>query len=358
MISFDTTTADKKTTDNQSAEVDDDLGLFDPPVEAVAATEEADKAAEANAAEADDSERSPKRVRMIVDVEIPDDGVSTPNGDGDGVLELKIGQEFDVEPDTFGKYKELNVLVDGVGIMIEDGEYEVIEWFGVEGDVAAEEAEVEETTSEVGEGESAELADPESPVEVSPESPAPSEPATNYQQAVTDFIDNLKRQELLCEEAESEVNSLKEQLKESKKIYDGHVATLRRMVNRPVERMPLFDGPDKPAAEKSGGEADESTESTVEPVAASEEAEGESVSQGGEESDGWRSVSIDDLGLPPSLAEKLRENPGKTIATVGDLSDWTSKFQITDIKGVGDKKAEVVESALDSFWEDHPEFVK
>ena len=37
--------------------------------------------------------------------------------------------------------------------------------------------------------------------------------------------------------------------------------------------------------------------------------------------------------------------------TLGDLADWTSKYQLTDINGIGPAKATQIDEALDKFWE-------
>jgi hypothetical protein len=70
----------------------------------------------------------------------------------------------------------------------------------------------------------------------------------------------------------------------------------------------------------------------------------------------WRDVElVDALGGQPgvtgSLLEKLAE---AELRTVGQLSDYLNadggRQRLTDIKGVGAKKAEAIEEALAAFW--------
>lgn len=64
--------------------------------------------------------------------------------------------------------------------------------------------------------------------------------------------------------------------------------------------------------------------------------------------DSWRSISVDDLDIPKSLKEKLKE---QDFETVGHIADFTSKGKnLTDIKGVGEKKAEQLQDAMEKLW--------
>lgn len=51
----------------------------------------------------------------------------------------------------------------------------------------------------------------------------------------------------------------------------------------------------------------------------------------------WREVTIEDAGIPEKLCVFLLENK-PPIETIGDLSEWTSKYQLTDINGIGPAK--------------------
>lgn len=64
--------------------------------------------------------------------------------------------------------------------------------------------------------------------------------------------------------------------------------------------------------------------------------------------DSWRGISVDDLDIPKSLKEKLKE---QDFETVGHIADFTSKGKnLTDIKGVGEKKAEQLQDAMEKLW--------
>lgn len=69
-----------------------------------------------------------------------------------------------------------------------------------------------------------------------------------------------------------------------------------------------------------------------------------------EEDQSWREVTIEDAGIPEKLCVFLHENK-PPIETLGDLADWTSKYQLTDIMGIGPAKATQIDEALDKFWE-------
>lgn len=71
-----------------------------------------------------------------------------------------------------------------------------------------------------------------------------------------------------------------------------------------------------------------------------------------QEDESWRTTSLrDELGLPPGICNLLEENPGKTIKTVGDISDWgNSGKDLTDIPKIGPAKVEQINNALDKFW--------
>lgn len=68
--------------------------------------------------------------------------------------------------------------------------------------------------------------------------------------------------------------------------------------------------------------------------------------------DDWRSVSIEDAGIPEKLCGFLRENK-PPIETLGDLADWSDvrKKSLTDVQGIGPAKATQIEDALIEFWE-------
>lgn len=64
--------------------------------------------------------------------------------------------------------------------------------------------------------------------------------------------------------------------------------------------------------------------------------------------DSWREISVDELDLPKSLKEKLKE---QDFETVGHIADFTSKGKnLTDIRGIGEKKADQLQDALEKVW--------
>lgn len=66
----------------------------------------------------------------------------------------------------------------------------------------------------------------------------------------------------------------------------------------------------------------------------------------------WRSVTIEEAGIPEKLCAFLRENK-PPIETLGDLADWSDvrKKSLTDVQGIGPAKATQIEDALVEFWE-------
>ena len=57
---------------------------------------------------------------------------------------------------------------------------------------------------------------------------------------------------------------------------------------------------------------------------------------------------MDELDIPKSLKEKLKE---QDFETVGHIADFTSKGKmLTDLKGIGPSKAEQIEQALEQVW--------
>ena len=71
----------------------------------------------------------------------------------------------------------------------------------------------------------------------------------------------------------------------------------------------------------------------------------------------WRGVSVAELGLPVTLSDKLIE---ANLLTIGAISDYLKPTgtgycaKLTDIAGIGAAKAEMIEKALEKFWETHP----
>ena len=71
------------------------------------------------------------------------------------------------------------------------------------------------------------------------------------------------------------------------------------------------------------------------------------------EPDAWRDTPIEMLDrLSETICLRLREHALKSI---GDIADYTAEGKLlTDLAGIGQAKAEVIEDALTKYWEDHP----
>ena len=74
-----------------------------------------------------------------------------------------------------------------------------------------------------------------------------------------------------------------------------------------------------------------------------------------QDSQAWRYEELSALEISDRLIERLREhNP--SIVTIGDLSDFTGDgHELTEVKGVGQSKAESVTDALAEFWRNSEE---
>jgi len=68
----------------------------------------------------------------------------------------------------------------------------------------------------------------------------------------------------------------------------------------------------------------------------------------------WRDVSVDELigyGVSQSVVDKLKE---AECATLGAIATFTQTKLLTEIEGIGEKKAESIQDALECYWGDHP----
>jgi hypothetical protein len=106
------------------------------------------------------------------------------------------------------------------------------------------------------------------------------------------------------------------------KATDKLLAELRKS---PAEPLPLIDG--VPSDATSASQA--------------------SASNG---KDAWRGVPIADLGLSAATRVAMGD---AGIFTIGGISDWSAEKPLTDIKGVGQKKADEIDAALVRYWELH-----
>lgn len=73
--------------------------------------------------------------------------------------------------------------------------------------------------------------------------------------------------------------------------------------------------------------------------------------------DAWQGQSLTSalIGVSAKVLESMGE---QGLRTVGDLQEYLESHTLSDLKGVGEKKSEMVESALEEFWkrwnEKHP----
>jgi hypothetical protein len=72
----------------------------------------------------------------------------------------------------------------------------------------------------------------------------------------------------------------------------------------------------------------------------------------------WRQVSLA-TALQGHVTEKMLEKLAEAdLKTVGELGDFCKANRLTDIKGVGEKKAEEIEKALEQFWAERNQCVE
>lgn len=136
-------------------------------------------------------------------------------------------------------------------------------------------------------------------------------------------------------------------LKNAKSDEKAAAKELQAAKARGPETLPLFEG------QKSSNDELAATPSTTQatgeagPVASTETETGDTATIA-TVSDAWRAVSINELGLPPKLTERLVESG---IATIGQLEDQRGKGSIhgsglREVEGIGAKKAEQIEDAV------------
>jgi hypothetical protein len=74
-------------------------------------------------------------------------------------------------------------------------------------------------------------------------------------------------------------------------------------------------------------------------------------------SEAWKSVALCDVEDIPTKTLKILGE--QDFATLGDIAALQATGQaLTDIEGIGPKKATEIENALDIFWQAHPEYTR
>lgn len=146
--------------------------------------------------------------------------------------------------------------------------------------------------------------------------PAPA-PATPDVDAILVELRELERN---VAAAEARWDAAKRAAKDAHEIFDARVSELRLAI------QDLNNDADRPLLKMAAATGDSST-----------------VEEEATPARDWRGASIDELGLPAKLAEKLVEN---SITTIGELEDLRAAPGLTSIKGVGQGKADVIEEAV------------
>jgi hypothetical protein len=132
-------------------------------------------------------------------------------------------------------------------------------------------------------------------------------------------------------------DDLREQTKAAKKAWETAVEELGRAIDEGPDRYPLLEHAAEAPTAVVVDEPEDMAEAEA-PVGP----------------DAWRSVELEDIGVPEGVCKILHENPGHCILTLGHLADWTQKHQLTKIPRIGRGKADVIEKATDAYWAAHP----
>lgn len=238
----------------------------------------------------------------------------------------------------------------------------------------AEETPQEETPAETPE--ETPTAEPvaETPVEpeaVAPESPAPEEPKVDESETapipepseaelilaeITESADEVQAAYEEWQSAESAAKAAKEEAKEAEANWKSCVTRQQTVIRGSREKYPLFDP--KYVRARQGIEKSVNQIAAEEARAAKAEAEQAAkiaaVQADPVAKDAWRAVPLATTKIPSNIVAILDESAYRTI---GDISNLTnSGLCLTDIKGIGQAKAQKIEDALTQYWADHPEF--
>lgn len=169
------------------------------------------------------------------------------------------------------------------------------------------------------------------------DAPAPVTPPSTDPQATPQAIKHFRRRMTEANERLADAvlhrASCDAALKSAKATEKLAMQDLQQIRSRGPEVLPLFDK--KPAIAKPTGEG-EANSAASDPAPATSDIPQATT-------DGWRSVSIDALGLPPKLAERLTE---AGLSTLGSLEDQRANGGFRKVEGIGKVKAESITEAL------------
>ncbi len=173
------------------------------------------------------------------------------------------------------------------------------------------------------------------------QSEATPENLSDWREAVLEAHRGVAEARSERDDAEDDVAAAKARLKHRQEEFEARVKELEDVIlERGQAKLPLDAVGPLPEPELTLHMTDAATgEPYAAPVPAGDPGSDES----------WRSVPIGDLqtfGLNPNTVVTLIE---EGVNTIGDLSGCNS---LTDIKGIGEKKAEAIEDALERFWAD------
>lgn len=120
-----------------------------------------------------------------------------------------------------------------------------------------------------------------------------------------------------------------------------------------VLSQPAFPFPAKEvAATGADGEDGEDDSSTADPAEPEMSADLPGQTSLPTDDDSWRSIELGSLEDWP--AGTLGHLASKELLTLGAIADWTGVLgrQLTDVRGISRKKAEMIEKRLERFWEE------
>ena len=147
------------------------------------------------------------------------------------------------------------------------------------------------------------------------------DPTTAANQHDLDRLHEIEEQERRVQKAEDQWKGLQQQTKAAKEAFDYTVDKLRQLI-RERDGAPLFNG--------NANETSINHES-------------------------WRDTEVDDLGehgLTIPVVAALKE---ADLNTLGDIADYTASGKLlTDIKGIGNAKAEAIENCMTRWFAANP----
>ena len=153
---------------------------------------------------------------------------------------------------------------------------------------------------------------------------------------VDPFLAQIAQAEKMCQMAEESVEEKKGHLKDAKDHYDWCVAHLRKLASEAdPASLPLFNQPNEPDDNSQGDDDEGTDESSGDPYA------------------GWESQSIEKLGLPKGMTEKLIDAGAATIGQLENLRGRIYSGAEEWPKGVGEAAVTRIEDAVLAFLDEH-----